>query len=174
MPPGDRSRELTQLISTAYFYLDLAERSRRRLSPSELDTSIQQHATNSSSSLCPIPLSEIDEYFAHIGSAAVRLATLYEFLCSDCRKQGMGIYPKKKKDEQITDDEIKRGIEEGIEVLLRDNVGHDEIGEEKDGIKPKFRDLALQKLTPSQISPRIQKRYADLAKRVAQHRPSSS
>ena len=100
-------RELTQLISVAKFYLDLAESI--ELSPSEKELTIQQNSETGSSSLKAIALNNTDQFFAHVGSASARIATAHEILAGTVSAAWKDAYPSL----EVTDDNIKRARNNG-------------------------------------------------------------
>jgi len=161
-------REITQLISVAKFYLDLAESI--KLSPSEKQLTIQQNSERASSSLKTIALNNIDQFFAHVGSASVRLATVHEILAGNVTKAWKDAYPSL----EVTDDNIKAARNNGLEILLRDNIAHSEAPEGNAKKKATFRKAALSNMNPDMILSTMKNRYGLIAQQIdAVDRPAS-
>lgn len=156
-------RELTQLISVAKFYLDLAES--LKLSPSEKKVTILQNSETASNLLQAVPLTKIDEFFAHVGSASTRLSTAHEILAGSVRGAWNEVYPCPPF--EVTEFNINRARNNGLEILLRDNIAHSEEPEDRAKKKAAFRKAALSEMNPETILPTIKNRYGLIAQQTA-------
>ena len=151
-------RELTQLISTAKFYLDVAD---SLLVPKqELASTVSHNSASWSEDRRPHPLSSLDTYSAHLASCATRLATIHEILVGGTKKAWAVAYPNAA---TITDDNLESATTQAIEILLRDNVAHAEDPKTQGVKRSKFRKAAFAHLTFNDIYKRLRIRYEKLA-----------
>jgi hypothetical protein len=150
---ADDSREVYQLMTIANFYLGLAEDSFTSLSPSELHTSIGKNAERPYGLWNLHTQSPLDRFFAHIGSAAVRLATAREFYAENAHSNAYdGMNP------QPTKEQIEKARQEDLELFLRDNIGHRERDTRAKAKAPK-RKAVLNDLTPLVVFPLLKGRF---------------
>ena len=154
-------RELTQLISVAKFYLDLAESI--DLSATEKELTIQANSETASSSLKATDLNNIDQFFAHIGSASVRMATAHEILAGSVSAAWKDAYPSS----GVTDHNIQSARCNGLEILLRDNIAHCEEAADKAKDRAAFRKAALSDMTPEMILSAMTNRYRLIGQQIA-------
>lgn len=153
-------RELTQLISTAQYYLDAAES--LHVPNHELTRTVSADSDRWSADRLPHPLSLLDIYSAHLASCATRLATIQETLVGDAKKARACAYTNA---EDLTTDNLSSATTRAIEILLRDNVGHAEHDPEGDK-RATFRRAALAQLTFREMGRQLRRRYQTLAERL--------
>src|SRR6266851_3809964 len=115
------SRELTQLISTAKHYLDVADSV--PLSSADRASSVSANAASWPEDGRPHPLPPLDVYSAHLASCATRLATIHEILAGGTEKAWIVAYPD---GATVTADNLNSAATSALEILVRDNVGHAE------------------------------------------------
>jgi hypothetical protein len=150
-------RELTQLISTAKFYLDAADS--LHLSEQELASKVSDDSANWPTDRVPHNLSSLDTFSAHLASCATRLATIHEILTGVGAAWDMA-YPN---DAELTDPNVRSAIENAFEILVRDNVGHSEEDPSGRGKrKAPFRKAVLAPLTFSDMQSHLRRRYQTL------------
>src|ERR1700675_2368963 len=154
-------RELTQLISTAKYYLDAAEALFVVVADDELDLTVTEAAKRWAHDRKPHRLCTLDTYSAHLASCATRLATIHEIHVGGMEKAWELAYPKDgHRKLVITEAAITLGIKQAFEILLRDNVGHGEVDPSpKARNKDKFRKAALEKITFRGIRTHLRRRY---------------
>lgn len=153
--------ELTQLISVAKFYLAIADEI--ELSRSEQDMTIEQHSVSASASLTAESLTALDRYFAHLGSAAIRLATIHEIIAGNARVAWRHAYPKPC---EPTPTEIQRGIDNGFEILFRDNIAHSQHPPVTIEKASAFREAVLGNMTAREVSSTLKTRCQKLEEEV--------
>src|SRR6266508_3707038 len=95
-------RELTQLISTAQYYLDAAES--LHVPDHELERTVSADSDRWSADRLPHPLSPLDIYSAHLASSATRLATIQEILVGDAKEARACAYATT---ENLTSDNLR-------------------------------------------------------------------
>jgi len=155
MPNG---RQLTQLISVAKHYLDAA--ASLIVASGELNRTVSTDSAGWSADRLPRPLSPLDEFSAHLGSCATRLATIHEILVDGTSQAWATAYPN---DAAITDENLDAAVSRAIEILLRDNVAHAEDPATKGKKKSEFRNAALGRLTFQELREKLRRRYEALA-----------
>jgi hypothetical protein len=160
-------RELTQLISTAKYYLDAADS--LHVPDHELAAAVSADSARWSADRLSHPLSLIDTYSAHLASCAIRLATIHEILVGCTRKSWEKAYPN---DANIAGSNVRLGIQQAIEILLRDNVGHAEDPTTQGINRSKFRKAAMAQLTFKEMGCNLQLRYQELADKL--HKPQNA
>ena len=145
-------RELTQLISIAKYYLDAAE---------ALDVPVEKLASTVTADSAlwradrqPHLLSALDTFSAHLASCAARLATIHEILVGGTKQAWAAAYPN--------DHNVTSATEQALEILLRDNVAHDE-EPATSRKRADFRQTALAPLTFQEMHDRLKTRYQHLA-----------
>jgi hypothetical protein len=151
-------RELTQLISTAKYYLDAADL--LLVADQELASSVSANSASWSTDRRPRPLSPLDTHSAHLASCATRLATIHEILVGGTDKAWAVAYPNSA---AITDDNLESATTRALEILLRDNVAHAEDPTKQGVQRSKFRKAALSQLAFKDIQKRLRIRYQQLA-----------
>lgn len=155
-------RELTQLISTAKYYLDIADS--LCVPDEDLARTVSADSAGWSADRLPHPLSLLDMYSAHLASCATRLATIHEILVGGTDKAWGVAYPK---DMAGSDDNLKLATLDAIEIFLRDNVAHAENSRTNKGAKKaKFRKAVLDRLTFKELRGHLQLRYCELTKKM--------
>lgn len=155
-------RELSQLISTAKYYLDAADSLCVQFE--DLARTVSADSAGWSTDRLPRPLSLLDMYSAHLASCATRLATIHEILVGGTGKAWGVAYPK---DMPVSDDNLKLATSDAIEILLRDNIAHAENPSTSKGRKKaEFRKAALDQLTFKELRGHLQHRYCELAKKM--------
>jgi hypothetical protein len=147
-------RELTQLISTAKYYLDVADS--LCLPDQELDHSISADSANWSADRLPHPLSPRDTYSAHLASCATRLATIHEILEGGTKQPWERAYPNRA---ELTVENLRLGTTQALEILLCDNVAHAEDTTNQGVKRAKFRQGALAQLTFKEMGSQLRLRY---------------
>ena len=157
-------RELTQLISTAQYYLDAADS--LHLPDHELDRTVSSDSNCWSDDRLPRALSRLDIYSAHLASCATRLATIQEILVGDAKKARAAAYSNA---EVLTSNNLCSAIARALEILLRDNVGHAEHDAQSDK-RAAFRRAALAQLTFREMGRQLRHRYETLAANTAARR----
>ena len=154
-------RELTQLISTAKYYLEAAD---SLCVPDDvLAKTVSADSAGWSADRLPHPLSLHDAYSAHLASCATRLATIHEILVGGTEKAWAIAYPN---DAAVTNANLKSATTEAIEILLRDNVSHAEDPSTKGVKRSKFRKAALGQLTFKEMQHQLRLRYQMLADKM--------
>jgi hypothetical protein len=154
-------RELTQLISSAKYYLDAAD---SLLVPDEeLARTISADSASWSADRLPHPLSPLDTYSAHLASCATRLATIHEILVGGTKQAWAVAYPN---NADLTDGNVKSAITQALEILLRDNVSHAEDPTSQGVKRPTFRKAALAQLTFKKMQSHLRIRYQTLADKM--------
>jgi hypothetical protein len=151
-------RELTQLISTAKYYLDAAD---SLLVPDlELASIVSADSARWSADRLPHPLSPLDTYSAHLASCATRLATIHEILVGGTAPAWAVAYPN---NADLTDDNLRSATTQALEILLRDNVSHAEDPPTQGVKRSQFRKAALGRLTFNEMQSHLRIRYQTLA-----------
>jgi hypothetical protein len=157
-------RELTQLISIAKHYLDVA--GSVDVPSQDLDCTVSASSLLWPVDRLPYALSPLAEFSAHLASCAVRLATIHEILIGGTKNAWAIAYPN---GAELTDDNLKLAISEAFEILFRDNVAHaeypPEIGKTGEN-RSKFRRAALDPLTFKELLDHLKRRYEILAKQM--------
>jgi hypothetical protein len=151
-------RELTQLISAAKYYLDVADS--LGVPASELAIIVSANSASWSTDRLPHPLSPLDTYSAHLASCAARLATIHEVLVGGTKQAWAVAYPN---DANPTPDNVGSATTQALEILLRDNVGHGEAPPIEGVRKAKLRKAALSQLTFKEMHTHLRTRYQALA-----------
>ena len=149
-------RELTQLISTAQYYVDAAESV--HVPDDELARTVSADSEHWLADRLPHPLSPLHIYSAHLASCATRLATIQEIL-RDAKTARAYAYMNA---ENLTSDNLRSAITRGLEILLRDNVGHAEHDPERDK-RAAFRRAALAEVTFKEMGRQLRRRYQILS-----------
>ena len=154
-------RELTQLISTAKYYLDAA--GSLLVPDEELASTVSANSASWSADRLPHPLSPLDTYSAHLASCATRLATIHEILVGGTKQAWAVAYPN---DAALTDDNVRSATTQAVEVLLRDNVGHAGDLTTQGAKRSQFRKAVLGQLTFKEIQSHLRIRYQTLADKM--------
>jgi hypothetical protein len=154
-------RELTQLISTAKYYFDAADS--LHVPDEELASTLSADSASWLVDRLPHPLSLIDTYSAHLASCAMRLATIHEILVGCTTKAWGKAYPN---NANIERSNVRLGIQQAIEILLRDNVGHAEDPTTQGMKKSNFRKAAMAQLTFGEMGSNLRLRYQELADKL--------
>ena len=154
-------RELTQLISTAKYYLDSADS--LCVPDHDLTRTVSADAAAWSADKLPHPLSPLQAYSAHLASCATRLATIHEILVGGTEKAWAIAYPNNAK---VSDDNLRSATSNALEILLRDNVAHAEDPSTKGVQRSAFRNAALGPLTFRGMSGQLRLRYQALAEKM--------
>ena len=157
-------RELTQLISTAQYYLDAAESF--HLPDHELARTVSTDSDRWPADRLPHALTLLDIYSAHLASCATRLATIQEILIGDAKRARACAYTNTA---NLTSDNLSLATRLALEILLRDNVGHAEHDAEGDK-RAAFRRAALAQLTFKEMGRQLRQRYQTLAEETARRR----
>ena len=162
-------RELTQLISTAKYYLDAAD---SLLVPDqELASTVSANSERFSADRQPHDLSQLDTHSAHLASCATRLATIHEILVGGTQKAWAVAYPF---NAEITDANLNLATTQALEILLRDSVAHAEDPTEQGVKRSKFRKAALAQLTFKFIQEGLRIRYQELADKMVHSMPNKA
>jgi hypothetical protein len=155
-------RELTQLISTAKQYLDMAE---AVIVPTEeLAITVSANQARWSDERRPNPLSSLDIYSAHLASCATRLATIHEILRGGTEKAWAVAYPNRA---AISATNLSSARSQALEILVRDYVAHAE-EPQKQANRSAFRKAALDDLTFKELGEQLRTRYHVLAAELEQ------
>jgi hypothetical protein len=154
-------RELTQLISTAKYYLDAANA--LCVQDSELDRTVSADSARWPEDRLPQTLSPLDTFSAHLASCAARLSTIHEILVGGTTQAWAVAYPN---DAELTDDNVRSATAQAFEILLRDNIGHAEEPATRGMKRSKFRKAALAQLTFKEMHNRLRARYQILADKL--------